>query len=600
MTATLVIGLLVMAGIVEADLVAYWDFDDAWEGVVRDKICGREGTFNGVVTRSEGHSGQALKFGPPSGYVSVAYDPVFDFTDAMTVAAWIKVDAFDRPFQTIITRGRSRWSLSRYRSSSIIRFAVFRGIPRGEVDRGAPGGERGWGLLGQTSVDDGKWHHIVGAYDGARASLYVDGRLDASLATSVPIPTGVQDIYIGTHPKEGNWQWNGLIDELLIFDHGLSEPDIKELYHQGAQAFLSKAMGGLCGASVKVEEMLKDKKPEEVVIFLGKNISEYESSKPANAKLGSESREDVLSRLYFVLAQTKDKLGAPKKEISHLYMKSVSLGLGQEHYVPALLWLHVNVPAGEYAQAVRGSLKNSENALDALHRIVGDFESCGDWDAFESFLKTLLTGQDDPGSSIQLITNCLRPEGTWVLQFLEYCSAQPQLKDSYLQVRAEQGRAHLKKGNYHEAEEIYQQLVRKCGPTQDPSPYEFGICECLFNSGRYSEALSALDGFIKKYRAVNESKVRDGLVLKGRAHMLLQDFDQAHDIFMKCIAEYPRATDLAAATFYMGYCDMVRGKHQQAVDVFSKLLKNYSESPFANRARLCLIKLDKNVTSIEK
>ena len=50
-------------------------------------------------------------------------DPLFDITNEITVAAWIKVDLFDKLCQAIVTKGESAWSLYRDADSDSIRFS---------------------------------------------------------------------------------------------------------------------------------------------------------------------------------------------------------------------------------------------------------------------------------------------------------------------------------------------------------------------------------------------------------------------------------------------------------------------------------------------
>ncbi len=54
---------------------------------------------------------------------------VFDVNEVVTVAAWVKVAAFDRNHQSIVTKGDSAWGLCRNRQSDRLRF-VFGGRER--------------------------------------------------------------------------------------------------------------------------------------------------------------------------------------------------------------------------------------------------------------------------------------------------------------------------------------------------------------------------------------------------------------------------------------------------------------------------------------
>jgi hypothetical protein len=65
----------------------------------------------------------ALSFDGVDDYVTLANESNFDFTNQMTVEAWIKVDAFDKNWQAIVTKGDDSWRLHRYNNTNFLNFA---------------------------------------------------------------------------------------------------------------------------------------------------------------------------------------------------------------------------------------------------------------------------------------------------------------------------------------------------------------------------------------------------------------------------------------------------------------------------------------------
>jgi len=59
---------------------------------------------------------------------------------------------------------------------------------------------------GTIPVDDGKWHHVAGAYDGTEYKLYIDGRTNVSVASSGILKGGATAYYgtIGAHYKRSD------------------------------------------------------------------------------------------------------------------------------------------------------------------------------------------------------------------------------------------------------------------------------------------------------------------------------------------------------------------------------------------------------------
>lgn len=82
---------------------------------------------------------------------------------------------------------------------------------------------------GQANVNDGRWHHVAGAYDGSVARLYVDGVEDGSVETTGPIATNTERIYLGENAEAPGRQWSGLIDDVRIYSRALSADEIRYL-----------------------------------------------------------------------------------------------------------------------------------------------------------------------------------------------------------------------------------------------------------------------------------------------------------------------------------------------------------------------------------
>ncbi|UCD37282.1 MAG: VCBS repeat-containing protein [Fidelibacterota bacterium] len=81
------------------------------------------------------------------------------------------------------------------------------------------------------SLDLNTWYQIVGTYDGSAQKLYVNGELHDSLAwaDNFTITSGA---LIG-RDIQGGQDFNGLIDDIRIYDRALSKAEIQALYHEG-------------------------------------------------------------------------------------------------------------------------------------------------------------------------------------------------------------------------------------------------------------------------------------------------------------------------------------------------------------------------------
>ena len=73
-------------------------------------------------------------------------------------------------------------------------------------------------------------HHVAGVYDGREMRLYVNGALDASKPLEGGATTNDYPVLIGENAQQTGRFWNGLIDDVRIYNYALREADIQRLY----------------------------------------------------------------------------------------------------------------------------------------------------------------------------------------------------------------------------------------------------------------------------------------------------------------------------------------------------------------------------------
>lgn len=87
------------------------------------------------------------------------------------------------------------------------------------------------------STPNGRWHHVVGTYDGSQICLYADGKLDISSTASGTIKVNDQPVYIGENSEQSNRFWNGLIDDVRLYSYAMSEDEIAAITQNAAILF---------------------------------------------------------------------------------------------------------------------------------------------------------------------------------------------------------------------------------------------------------------------------------------------------------------------------------------------------------------------------
>jgi len=204
-------------------LVAWYKFDQGSGDVIADSgPSGIDGSAHGDPAWADGVLGKAMAFDGNDAYVNLGNDPKFNITNQITVSAWIKVNAFDRSYQTIISKGDTSWRLQRNAGTDTLEFGCM-GLP-------VPNNVTWGGIFGKIGVNDGQWHHAVGTYDGRKISLYVDCVLDVSEDVIGSIKTNDHPVYIGQNAEKPGRFWNGLIDDVRVYSYALSADEIANIF----------------------------------------------------------------------------------------------------------------------------------------------------------------------------------------------------------------------------------------------------------------------------------------------------------------------------------------------------------------------------------
>jgi hypothetical protein len=203
-------------------LIAHWKLDETEGPAVLDASGkNHNGSVFGNPDWRPSDMGGVLSF-DGSSYVDVGDLQLAEPVSALTLAAWFKVDVFDKDCQAIVTKGDASWRLSRDGQTSALHFAC--------------NGLEKWYLTGKTPVDDGQWHHAAAVYDGTRMSLYVDGRLDASESVTGRLRQDDQPVRIGANSQMADRLWKGMIDDVRIYEYALNADQVQQLSRRQAVA----------------------------------------------------------------------------------------------------------------------------------------------------------------------------------------------------------------------------------------------------------------------------------------------------------------------------------------------------------------------------
>jgi hypothetical protein len=108
----------------------------------------------------------------------------------------------------------------------------------GTITLGGGGNER-TALTTVPSLD--QWHHVTVTYSegGSEIKGYLDGKLDKTTSINLNLTNSTTAHGIGTNPENVGQAFDGIIDEVAVFNVVLEEGDIQNIVNQG----LERALG---------------------------------------------------------------------------------------------------------------------------------------------------------------------------------------------------------------------------------------------------------------------------------------------------------------------------------------------------------------------
>ena len=196
-------------------LISYWSFnqDTVADKTVKDIFGTNDGTINGNVEVVNGKFGDALKFS--GGHVDCgAAKDLVEIGDQITLEMWIKPEKAGWAIIAGISKSGSNTYVIAWSDQTQVDFNIWNGALET------------WPFQSAAKLELNKWHHVAGVYDGAEAIIYINGEFDSKKDFDGNLKHNGENFWMGAR-KVGGLQYNGLLDELRIYNRGLSQNEIK-------------------------------------------------------------------------------------------------------------------------------------------------------------------------------------------------------------------------------------------------------------------------------------------------------------------------------------------------------------------------------------
>ena len=221
-STTSVVATLDVNGSVTQGLVGWWKFDET-NGTVAHDSSGNDnnGTLQGGAAWAQGKFGGALSFDGTGDWVDIGNDASLNITGPITVSTWIYPR--DYRFGIIAQKGSANsytWAYKWRVSSDDLYFTFYDSLSNAHTMDFTP------------KPNLNVWSNVVATYDGSRGEVYHDGDNLDSFDSVFTYGNASHSIIIGAKTT-GEECFNGLVDDVRIYDRALSAAEIQALYDLG-------------------------------------------------------------------------------------------------------------------------------------------------------------------------------------------------------------------------------------------------------------------------------------------------------------------------------------------------------------------------------
>lgn len=213
-------------------LVAWYPGDGNANDITSDNNGMIKGELKGLATFVSGKVGQAFSFDGYDDYIQASSTMANDPTTAGSLGAWVKFNktpsSVSRIMQ-IIGKGGDGTDFD-LQADQYNKFRFYVGA--------------GKNVSSNTIIEAGKWYYVVGAWDSKIGlKMYIDGVLENSNETLTTRKPSGQKLEIGAQPVFGGRYFDGLIDEVEIYNRALTSAEILSIFQAGSVGKCKTSLG---------------------------------------------------------------------------------------------------------------------------------------------------------------------------------------------------------------------------------------------------------------------------------------------------------------------------------------------------------------------
>ena len=216
-------------------MISYWKFDEGEGTIANDTVDANDGALvNGPLWTTAGMVNGALSFDGVNDFVDLGTTDVFDGWQYLTIEFWAKPEQTSETWPSVI----AKWGGTSYYEAPWVGIHSPSGVWSWEITTDL---NENIYRYSSVLVDYGEWQHITCVFDisSQQVEIYKNGSLEETwtgtyVGTSIISNTNTWSIGRVTRGTWGSHYFNGIIDEVAIYNRALSAGEIQQHYENGS------------------------------------------------------------------------------------------------------------------------------------------------------------------------------------------------------------------------------------------------------------------------------------------------------------------------------------------------------------------------------
>lgn len=173
-----------------------------------------------LVQDKDGNQDQAYYFDGDNDLITVPNSQVLNVEDSITICYWMKAATLYNDRESyVLSHGnwQNRWKISIIPEKKL-RWTVNTGAGIKDLDS-------------EMKLEDNEWYYIITSYNRNSVRIFINGELDSQSGHSGKINKTDINLTIGQAlPSEDNYNFNGTLDAIRIYNTALDQETISGLY----------------------------------------------------------------------------------------------------------------------------------------------------------------------------------------------------------------------------------------------------------------------------------------------------------------------------------------------------------------------------------